>query len=435
MAEQADPVAAATPAVIHSRITRNGLHMAFVAAFAILGGSIRGFNLLVILAGLMVGLLVVQWRFSRGMLPRITVRRILPLEAYAERPFKVRFAVSNGRSWLPAWMIRAEDRIRGGRGKAKDAHAICSFGAIHPRTTESASYECTVMRRGRYYFGPVRLTSGFPLGLIQAWLNTRTRSTLLVYPSLARLAPNWSEMVLNRREGLTGSRQRSGQSDGEFFGIRSWQSGDSRRWIHWRTTARLNSLAVRQFEQPTKIQLSLILDPYLRNGEDDQDVEWAISVAAAMVLKLSAGGANQLGLGIADAAARSLASHRMFDFRRGAMNLLANTRPLANPTLAKTLERVLRDGNPNWPILIISPRPRQIELLCGQRGDQPPGDGPEHGTGAGHGGAAGHGSGAVTENGSGMSRAVIAKLDLRWLDVTSSAVDGIVFREAAGGST
>ncbi|WP_164101885.1 DUF58 domain-containing protein [Candidatus Laterigemmans baculatus] len=420
-AEQLDPVAATTPAVIHSRITRNGLHMAFVAAFAILGGSIRGFNLLVILAGLMVGLLVVQWRFCRGMLPKLTVRRVLPLEAYAERPFKVQFVVVNGRSWLPAWMIRAEDRIRGGRGKTRDGQAICSFGMIRPQTSEPAHYECTVMRRGRYYFGPVRLASGFPLGLVQAWLNTRTRSSLLVYPSIARLAPNWSEMILNRREGLTGSRQRSGQNEGDFFGIRSWQSGDSRRWIHWRTTARINALAVRQFEQPSKTQLSLILDPYLPAGADDRDVEWAISVTAAMVLALSAGGTNHLVLGIADAASRSLASHHTFDFRRGAMNLLATTRPVPQPTLAPTLERVLRDGNPNWPILLISPRAQRIELLCREP------DGPaERGESAVRGG-----SDAADR----LTPALLARLDLRWLDVTSSAADGIFIREPARGST
>ena len=48
-----------------------------------LGGALRGFNLLLVLAGLLVGTLVMQWRWSRRSVESIGVRRRLSPEAFA----------------------------------------------------------------------------------------------------------------------------------------------------------------------------------------------------------------------------------------------------------------------------------------------------------------------------------------------------------------
>lgn len=401
----------ARTAPVRTRITRNGIHMAFVALFAVLGGSIRGFNLLVILAGLMVGILIMQWRFCRAALPGLSVRRMLPSEAYAHSPFKVRFWVTNHRWWLPTWLVRLEDRIRGHNLQARGSDAICSVAMVRPTTTEAAHYDCTISRRGRYRFGPVRLATGFPFGLINAWKNTRTHATLVVYPALAKLKPNWSGIIENRREGLAASRHSSGPSEGEFYGIRHWQTGDSKRWIHWRTTARVGQLSVRQFEQRNRTQLSLLLDPYW-NGEgeyqDDEDVEWAISITASIVSELSSQATHRMVLGIADNSHRVVLSHQVSSFRSAGLQLLASVRPLSEPPLAETLTGMLRDGNPRWPILIISPRPSRLDLLRG--GD--------------------------ADGKAGVSAALLAKLDIMWLDVTSEACRRIATgRESILGKT
>lgn len=379
---------------IHTRVTRNGIHMAFVAMFAVLGGSVRGFNLLVILAGLMVGILLMQWRFCRATLPGLSVRRNLPREAFAGSPFKVRFVLTNHRRMLPAWLVRLEDRIRGGQGRTSDVEAVCSVGIVRPQGNDTAHYDCTIARRGRYRFGPVRIATGFPFGLINAWKNTHTHATLVVYPALAKLSPQWSGMLHSRREGLSATRHNSGTSEGEFFGIRTWQSGDSQRWIHWRTSARVGDLAVRQFEQKNRTQLTLLLDPFLEADQDDQQLEWAISVAAAMTIELGNNGTNRLAFGVADAAAKTLATHRVTDFRRAALTMLATVKPLPQPRLGRTLARLLQDGSPQWPVLIISPRPAQMDLLCAAETFE--------------------GSRIPT-----MPTALLSRLDISWLDVSS----------------
>ena len=54
-----------------------------------------------------------------------------------------------------------------------------------------------------------------------------------------------------------------GVSEGDYYGLRPWQSGDSMRWIHWRTTAKMGRPTVLQFERQRNRDVALLLDPWL----------------------------------------------------------------------------------------------------------------------------------------------------------------------------
>src|SRR5207245_10092424 len=56
-------------------------------------------------------------------------------------------------------------------------------------------------------------------------------------------------------------RHPAAQSD--FHGLRAFRSGDSPHWIHWRTSARLGELMVREFEETPDDNLVIILDAWL----------------------------------------------------------------------------------------------------------------------------------------------------------------------------
>ncbi len=68
-------------------------------------------------------------------------------------------------------------------------------------------------------------------------------------------------------------------SDGEFYGIREYRSGDSPRFIHWRTSAKRNVLVVKQLERLEDVTLHVVLD-YQQDGDDG---ELAIELAATIL--------------------------------------------------------------------------------------------------------------------------------------------------------
>src|SRR5262249_49364986 len=52
----------------------------------------------------------------------------------------------------------------------------------------------------------------------------------------------------------------------EFHGLRAFRSGDSPRWIHWRTSARCGELMVREFEDVPPDHLVLVVEPVAGDG-------------------------------------------------------------------------------------------------------------------------------------------------------------------------
>ncbi|MEL7334955.1 MAG: DUF58 domain-containing protein, partial [Planctomycetota bacterium] len=124
-------------------------------------------------------------------------------------------------------------------------------------------YDCRMMRRGRYYFGPTTISSAFPFGLIRCQVQAGGRQSLDVYPQLVNLRGGWRRLIGGEIGGSASRKKRSGVSDGDFFGLRGWRSGDSRRWIHWRTTARIGEPVVRQFENRQRLDICIVVDAHV----------------------------------------------------------------------------------------------------------------------------------------------------------------------------
>jgi hypothetical protein len=76
------------------------------------GAVIREINLLILLAGTMIGLLNLQWRFNTRTLQGLKVRRRIPLRTMVGVPTDVSIEVTNPRRWLGSWLVLAEDQLQ-----------------------------------------------------------------------------------------------------------------------------------------------------------------------------------------------------------------------------------------------------------------------------------------------------------------------------------
>ena len=401
------------------RPSRLGVHVGFIALFAALGGALRGLNLLIVLAGLLFGLLLIQWRVCRRALEGVRLQRQLPQEAVAGVPFQVRFLIRNLSSWLPTWLLGIEEAIHTVAGGAALARGSSAVAFLAARSSGETHYDCRIAYRGCYRFGPATLASGFPFGLIIA---RRTDAAplsepLYVYPRLLQLRPPWRSLLDARSSGLASTRSQSGPSEGDFYGLRSWQTGDSRRWIHWRTTARTDHPAVRQFELQRRYELSILVDAARLNDDPAAElaVERTISLAATLVARLATLPNSRITLVTAGRQVRSLLVTNRPELAREALKLLAELEGTATPPLAEAMATALQaDGGRNRPVLILSPRPARNEYLMApppDRGEQP-GDRP-------------------ADPPSRRWMANLGHLDLRWLDIHSDAAKRIVQWENA----
>ncbi len=341
------------------RLTRLGFHFLFVGTFAMLGGALRGFNLLLVLAGLMVGALIMQWRWSRRSVESVSVQRRLPTEAFAGRPFRVRYRLHNHGRLMPVWMMRVEEKIE--RAESSDnAIAICGAGTIAPQQTVVPHFDCTVHHRGVYLIGNATLQTTFPFALFTSRQIVEGVEEMCVFPRLLTLKSRWQRQLTSRTGGVTVTARRSGPTEGDFFGLREWQTGDSPKWIHWRTTARIGEPAVRQFEQQRRFDTCVLLDgfagPSLAAGSKVGDVETAISLAATFLIHLVGSPSNRVVLAIGATEANAVIGGGSQEGKRRMLSLLAELVPCVNPELADAANQVLHMVGRTQDLIVVSPR-------------------------------------------------------------------------------
>lgn len=134
-------------------------------------------------------------------------------------------------------------------------------------------------RRSVLTIGPVRSVKADPLGLMQRVKRWSDPVELFVHPRAVPLSAT-STGFLRDVDGIT--TQNLSSSDVAFHALRDYVPGDDRRNIHWRTTARMGKLMVRQFEETQRSHLLLILSARAADYPDPEDFETAISSVASL---------------------------------------------------------------------------------------------------------------------------------------------------------
>jgi uncharacterized protein (DUF58 family) len=281
--------------MFHTRLTREGWYFLIVLAFIVVGGSMREINLMLVLAGMMVGMLYFNWRVARSMLRYLEIRRRLPDSAHAGDWFTVELKASSSSR---ATAIAVEDPIQPlHAARGAEVRALALIPQVLPGESTRTQYRVQLDRRGRYQFGPLRITTRHPFGLISRTVRRPELGQLLVLPRLGRLTPDWARLGPSPEHGSRRTSGRQGQSEGDFYGLRDWRAGDSRRLVHWRTSARRGGLMVRQFERPRSENLTLLVElwqPAAPTADDERRVELAISLAATAALDACRRGESQL---------------------------------------------------------------------------------------------------------------------------------------------
>ena len=167
-----------------TRICAQGWQYLFVVLF-IIGGAVLGeVNLLVILAGLMLGPLLFNWRFVKATLRDMEFTRRLPKRIRSGDALSVAVTGHNHRSRLTSWAISVEDSLvrdgDTGRNSRKQVRVV--LPRVDTRHSGSAQYRITLSQRGRYRFGPLKVSTRFPLGLVRANTTAGEQESILSAP-------------------------------------------------------------------------------------------------------------------------------------------------------------------------------------------------------------------------------------------------------------
>jgi uncharacterized protein (DUF58 family) len=329
-------------------LSREGWYYLFVLAFILGGALFREVNLLLMLAGMMLGPMVFSWRLAAATLGQLTVRRSVPPLCHAGEPTTIELTVQNKRFWLPSWMLTASDYVAG------VSNATVLFEKLLAHQEQSQAYRICFLNRGRYEFTHVRLATRFPFGFVRAESDLPCPGQLVVAPAIGLLTRRGSQLIAGGTPRQKSARRR-GVQQGEYYGLRDWRTGDSRRWIHWRSSAKSGELAVLQFHEQQADELVLVADLWQSNqpsAAELQQVELALSVVATLIMATATQPGQRLTVGILGEQFDCWQDSSSPLFTRQLMEQLAVVRGSASPNVATAAGRQLPRYSPGRTIVI-----------------------------------------------------------------------------------
>lgn len=346
-------------------ITREGWFYVTILAFVFAGALLRDINLLIVVTGIMVGPFMLSGMLAVATLRRLKFQRQLPEAVSANDLLVVELSLSNRRRRLGSWAVVVKDQIRRIESSRQEtAKGRILFPYVAAKETLRIAYRGRLAQRGCYQFGPLTVTTRFPLGLIGRTITVNEMDKITVVPRLGQLTPLWYKTKSSNHVGSQRSRHQQGLMEGEFHGLRDWRSGDSRSWIHWRTTAKRDQLTVRQFERHENQDLTLLVELWQQQQATDEQlekVELAVSFAATMVADQCRRGSSRLQVGTVGTEIRSVRGFASMVTLREVMELLAMAEAHWTDRLPDLLDRMLSESRPNNRLVVVSTRPTNLD--------------------------------------------------------------------------
>ena len=146
---------------------------------------------------------------------------------------------------------------------------------VDPESRIKTDQTVIFSQRGEQIFPDLLLETSFPFGLLKKFLLLSTEQKVLVLPKLMDLES--FEDILSETTGDARSKGK-GYSDNPF-GVREFQYGDSYKKVHWKSSAKFDSLRVKEFEVFEKdlLTIHLVLEP-----TKSEELEKAISFFASL---------------------------------------------------------------------------------------------------------------------------------------------------------
>ncbi len=264
-------------------------------AIMLLGALFGKTNTLMLIFALMAGPFIVNGGVTFAMTRKLFLSRQLPKRLMVGEPTSIDITVSNKKRVIPSALITVEDQIVGPR---EQLTGKIVFAQVPAHASRKGQYQIRFMQRGRYRLGPVRVTSRFPLGIVERGQLVDIQDEILIHPRIGLLAQWWHRRSQEGSEASRFSKGNAGPHHDEFHRIREYRPGDELRSIHWKTSARRNELMVREYRQIRDQRLLLILDLWQdrqlsnsnnhaeRNGESSVEqtalIENGVSLAATI---------------------------------------------------------------------------------------------------------------------------------------------------------
>ena len=251
-----------------------------LAGFGWLLAALFGWRELALLAAVLLAGFAIACGFTIGRMNLAVTLEADPLRVTVGESSAARVSVTN-LARTPVLPIGLEFPV----GEALGRFTLPALGA-------GASHDEVVIiptqQRGVIELGPVVTQRGDPFGLVRREVTWTQRLELFVHPRRVPLEPLGAGL-LRDLEGHTTND--TSMSDLAFHTLREYAPGDDRRYIHWRSSAKVSSASgsgtflVKQFLDTRRSHIAVVVDADEASYADEAEFELAVSVGASVAVR------------------------------------------------------------------------------------------------------------------------------------------------------
>jgi uncharacterized protein (DUF58 family) len=249
---------------------------------------------------MLLGLVVVSGIFSEAVMRGLRLAPVIPEDLYAGRPTVLGATVANRKRWTPSYSIALEVLAPTGA-----VDHVLYLPRVEAGGERIVTWSATPARRGRQRLPGLRVTTRFPFGVFLKSGRVILDEEIVVFPAVTA-APSH---LLRQLGGAGSSAMRRRGRGHDLHNLRDYLPGDDPRLIHWRSTAKTQTLTVREMAAETALDTRIVLEGA---GRDRERLEAGLSEAASVAVHLLRAGASVelIGAGLSVVPGRGRAQER-----------------------------------------------------------------------------------------------------------------------------
>jgi len=324
------------------RPTGQGYALLALAAVLYLAGRLVGTWELYLLAFAFLAIVVLSWLLVIVTGRRVQVTRTLsPDRPVAGDEPELACLLKNA-SFLPGPQLTLRSRLDG----LNAADLEMEVEALAPRSEKLVTAHLDRVNRGVHILPPAQVRAEDPLGVAQATHRVSEALTVTVFPRIAALESCALFPDIGLRHDLSGRHGLHAFGASEFRGVRPHQPGEPLSHIDWKSTAKTGVLMLREMEEPTGADVTMLLDgtkAEVIGDPPDNNFELAVRAAGSVADFLL-----RAGHGVSLLCHESTWKERRLTAdgggRRALMQALAEIRPTAPTALAGAVRRLYTGG-------------------------------------------------------------------------------------------
>ena len=311
------------------------LRVVFLGTVLVVAAFSTGISFLFFLVYLMAGLLLGTWFYARRGLQGLRAGyHVLNPRAQVGEVLQAVYRIDNDTRWAKPWVELWNDSTL---PAPLPGRAI----GVRAQGTRQWLAKVTLVRRGSYRLGSLRVRTGDPFGLFSSEMVVGQATWVVVFPKVHAL-PNW-RLPPSPVDGTSPAKRRLEASTPLVSTVRPYVYGDAINRIHWLSSARHGELYVKEFdlEQTADLWLLLDLDRAAHAGQGDgSSVETAVSATASIAVQTL--GANRaVGLTVSSRRQHVLTPDRGTRVEQKILHTLANVQADGSQPLAEVVLNVM----------------------------------------------------------------------------------------------